>query len=77
MTTMDEHVNSTKLTHLLSNFSMNMRALVCTSNFNSKFLIAFLNVHTRDNGYISLMYTMYANALNNTLSYTHVSSSMV
>ena len=38
-----------------------------------KTLIAFLNAHTREKQYPSLMYTIYANALNNTPSYTHVS----
>ena len=36
--------------------------------------IASLDVHTREEQYLSLMYTMYTNVLNNTLSYTHVTS---
>ena len=42
-----------------------------------KTLIAFLNVHTKEKQYPSLMYIIYANALNNTPSCTHVSSYVV
>jgi hypothetical protein len=38
-----------KLTHLLSTFSLNLRALFCTSTFTSKFLIIFLNAHLAKN----------------------------
>ena len=51
-----------------------------TANFSlltSIYLIAFLNIHTREKQYPSLKYTIYANALNNTYSYTHVSIYMV
>ena len=41
------------------------------------YFLAFLNVHTREKEYLSLMYTMYANASNNTAYYTHVSLSVV
>ena len=37
MTTMDENVNCTKITHLLSKkISLNLRAPFCTSTFTSK-----------------------------------------
>ena len=36
-----------KLAHLLSSFSQNFRVPFCTSTFNSKLSIAFLDVHTR------------------------------
>ena len=39
-----------------------------------KFLIAFLSLHNIEKWYLSFMYTMYTNALNNTPSYTHTSS---
>ena len=72
MTTMDENTNWMKLTHVLSKFSLDLWAC-CTFTFTSRFLIAFLNVQIRQKNHLSLKYTMYANALNNTLSYTHVS----
>ena len=78
MTTIDENVNWMKLTHLLSNFSLNLRAFFCTSNFTSKKLIAFLDVHNRENLYLSLMYIVYTNASNNAgPSYTHIGLYMV
>ena len=49
MTRMDENVNCMKLTHLLLNFPLNLRAPFCTTTFYFKVLIAFLNVHNRDN----------------------------
>ena len=77
-TIMDENVNWMELAHLLSNFSLNLRVRFCTSTIPSTFLIAFLNVHTRERKqYLSLMYIMYADASNATPSYTHVSSYMV
>ena len=47
MTTMEENMNLMKLAHLLSIISLNLKGPVCTFTFTSKFLIAFLNVHTR------------------------------
>ena len=42
MTTMDEHTYWIKLTHLLSNFSLTLKAPFCTSSFTSKnTLVAF------------------------------------
>ena len=41
MTTMDENMNWMKLTHLLSNFSLNLRAPFCTSTFTPRLIIAF------------------------------------
>jgi hypothetical protein len=38
----------------------------------SKNLIAFLDVHTRENEDLSIMYTMYTNASNNTPFYIHI-----
>ena len=35
MKTMDENVNWTKLTHLLSSFFLNLRAPLCNSTFTS------------------------------------------
>ena len=73
MTTMDENVNWITLTHLLSNCALDLRVLFfCTSTITSKFPIAFLNEYTREKQRLSLMYAMYANASNNTPSYTHV-----
>ena len=34
----------------------------------------FLNVNTKEELYLSLMYTMYGNVSNNTPLYTHVNS---
>ena len=71
MTTMDENVNWMKLTHLLSKI-YTLGLPFCTSTFASKFLmLAFLNVRTRVNWYLSLMCTMYAKVSNNTPSYTY------
>ena len=44
---------------------------------NFKKSIAFLDVHIREKQHLSLMYTIYVNASNNTPSYTHVSSNVV
>ena len=70
MTIMDENM---KITHLFLDVSSNLRPPFCASTFTSRFLITLLNVHTRENLYLSLMYSTYANASNNTPSYTHVS----
>ena len=48
MTTMDGNANWMKLTHLLPKFSLNLRAPFCTFTLTSNFLIAFLNVRTRE-----------------------------
>ena len=77
MTPMDENVNWMKLTTMLSNFSLNPRVTCCTSNLISTFLIAFQNVHNKEKQDLSLMYTMYLNASNNTSFYTYVSSYML
>ena len=37
-----------------------------------KFLIKFINLHTRENQYLSLRYIMHINASTNTPFYTHV-----
>ena len=71
MRTMDENVTWMKLTRPLSFFSLNLRASFCESTFTSKFDIAFLNVHNRENEYLSHMYIMYANALDNTPYYMY------
>ena len=73
MTIINENVYYMKLAHLLSNFSQNLRVPFYTSTFTSKFLIAFLSVHTKEKEHHSLMFTMYANISNNTPSYTHIS----
>ena len=70
VTIMDENVNWMKLTCMLSMFSLNLEA-----TFTSRFLTTSLKVHTIENLYLSLIYTnLYANASNNTPSYTHVHS---
>ena len=61
--------------HLLSEFSLNHRAPSCTSTFTAISLIAFQNIHTRENQNISLPYTMYANTSNNTPLYTRATLS--
>ena len=67
-----------KLAHVLSIFSLNLRAPFYTSTFTSKLLIAFSNVHTREKQYlVYLMYIMYANASITTLFYTRVSPYVV
>ena len=48
MTTKDENVNWMKLTHLLSVFSLDLKAPFCISNFTSKNIITFLDVRTRE-----------------------------
>ena len=73
----DENINWMKLAHLSSNFSPNLTTPFCTSIFTSRFFKPFLNVHTRENRSLSLMYTMYANTSNNTPFYTHVSLYMI
>ena len=49
MTTMDENVKWTTLTHLLSIFPPNLKAPFCTSTLASWLLILFWNVHTGEN----------------------------
>ncbi len=77
MTIMHENVNYMKLAHLLSKQFSNLKAPFCKSTFTSRFLIAFLNAHTKDIYYLSLMHTMYTMASNNTPYNTHVSSYIV
>ena len=55
MITMHEYVNWTELAHLLPNFPLTPKDPFCTSIFTSTFVIAFLNVHTREKQYLSLM----------------------
>jgi hypothetical protein len=57
MTTMNENVNKMKLTHMLSKISLNLGAPFCT-----KISIANLNVHSKENEYLPLMYITYTNA---------------
>ena len=47
MIIMDKNVKSTKLTHMLSIVSLNLRALFFASTFTLENLITFLDVHTR------------------------------
>ena len=47
------NLNWMKRTHILSNSSLNLMAF-CTSTFTPTKLIAFLNVHTIENEYLSL-----------------------
>ena len=77
MATIDENVNWMKLAHLLSNFPLNLRAPFCTSTWTSWFFVCLLILHTKENLYLSLTYTMYANASNKTPSYTHISSYVI
>ena len=57
--TMNENVNQMKLTHLLSNLSLNLRAPFYTSTFTSKFLIVCLK-STHLVKITSLSYVYYA-----------------
>ena len=43
----------------MSNFSLNLRALFCTSTFTLGFLIAFLDVHNKELNVIPLRYVYY------------------
>ena len=72
VTIMNESMNWMKLTHLLLLFSLNRRVHFCKSTFTSKFLIPILVVDSREKWYLTLMYTIYANASNNIPSYTHI-----
>jgi hypothetical protein len=62
---------------MIWNSPLNHKAPFCTSTFNSKLLIVLLNVHTGEKQHLRFMYTMNANASNNTPSYIHVSSYVV
>ena len=73
----DENMNWMKLTHPLSSFPLNLRAPFCISTFTLYFLIAFLDIQTRENNASPFKFTMYTNASNNAPSYTHVSLYMV
>ena len=74
MKTMDKNVKWMKLTHLLSKMIPNLRAPSCASTFTARDLICFLNVHSREKLFLSLMYTKTSNY---TPSYTHINSYMV
>ena len=63
-------------THLLSK-NLNVKIPYYTSTFSSEHLVAFLDVHTREIDYLSLMYVVYTNASNSTSSYTHINLYMV
>ena len=86
MTIMNENMNWMKLTHL-SKFSFKpyLKTLLYILHFKIlnnllyiytcfKVLISFLNVHTKEKQYPSLIYTMYTSSSNNIPSYTHISS---
>ena len=77
MSTMNENMKWTKLTNLLLFFPLNLSAPFCTSTFTFKISITFLDVHTQEKSYSSLVYTMYASTWNNLPSCTHVSSYVV
>ena len=62
-----ENVNWMKTTHLLSFFTLNLRAPFSTSTFTTK------ELRTQGKQYLSFMYTTYTNASNNTPSYNHIS----
>ena len=71
-------VNWMKRAHLFSNLLLNYRGPFCRPTFTLRFLITFLNEHTRKKPIgLPLMYIMYANASNNTPFYTHINSQMV
>ena len=70
-----ETFQSLRLTNIV--FNINLRASFCKSAFTLNILIAFSNVHTKEKRYPSLKFTIYKDAANNTLSYTHVSSYMI
>jgi hypothetical protein len=62
-TTMNENMKWMKLTHPLSNFSLNLRAPPFVHLLLLlKRLIVFSDVHTGDKSYLYLMYPMYTNA---------------
>ena len=59
MTTMDETVNQMKLTHLFSKRNLQTLGTLLYIYIYFKFLIAFLNVHTRKKEKIPLHYVYY------------------
>ena len=64
---MDGSMNWMKPANPLSKILLNLRGgLFCESTFTSKFLIIFLNVHTKEKQYLSLMNIIYGNTSNNT-----------
>ena len=60
-------MNWMKITHLMSKKSLNLMTPFCTYTFISKKITTFLDVQTREKQHFSVMYTMYAYALNNNL----------
>lgn len=67
MTTMNDNVSWMKLAHLLSIIPLTLVVpFVHLHEYPTKLLISFLNVHTREEPYISLMCIVYTNASNNT-----------
>ena len=71
---MDENVNRMKLTNLLSYFFSYTVGPLLYNYLYFKKLIVFLDVHTREKQYLSLMYSMYANTSSSTPSYTYISA---
>ena len=61
--TKDENIKWMKLTNFFWQISINLKAPFCTNIFTSKFLITILNVQSRGKQYLSLLYTMCANAM--------------
>ena len=59
------------------NSPLNLKAPFCKYTFNSKLLIVLLMYTLSEKQYLCFMYTMNANASNNTPSYIHVSSYVV
>ena len=57
--------------------SQNFGAPFCTSILTFKFLIPYPIIQTRENQGLLLMHTLYANASNNTHSYTHINLHVV
>jgi hypothetical protein len=76
MTIMDENVNWMKLAHLMSK-NNNLRAPFCKLTFASRFSITFLNAHTKEIYYLSLMCTKNTMTSNNIPYNTHVNSYIV
>ena len=76
MTTMDENMNWMKVTHVLSNFSLNLRPPFVNLHL-LQIYSSLSTVYTREKLQLSLMYIMYRVASNNTPSYAHVSLNVV
>ena len=73
ITTIDENLKWTKLTHLMSILFSKPHGRFCASTIYFKILNSLLNVQAREKYYVSIIYTLYTNTSNNVPFYTHVS----